>query len=378
MIIPFPTGVPVRGRDFIGREKEVREIIELAQGHQSVILTAPRKYGKTSILLEVLDRLKERGFLTGRVDIFQTSSRRELAEAITEEVLKNRNAPFKNTIKAVKTSLTEALKRIEIKQVVKDFEFVLSFADSKVDEDYLLDTALDFPQEFAKKRKKHLVFAFDEFGDLSKMNGGSLIKKMRAKFQLQEDVTYLFTGSQESIMEQLFASRSQAFFRFGRILPVGELPEGALRKYVLETFRRLGFSITEEVVNKIVSKTNAHPYYSQLLSQLIYFSLKGEKKCIKEKDVEDNFIRAIFAEKSYFDQLWSELMESRHLLTVLKAIVLEEKSPYKIEQLSTHNLYRSLLVLENKGLVKKISRGKYIVRDPLLKGYIRMRETGAV
>jgi hypothetical protein len=153
----------------------------------------------------------------------------------------------------------------------------------------LLKDALDFPQEFAQKYNKHLIFAFDEFGDLKKLNGEALIKQMRAVFQLQNNVTYIFTGSQESLMEQLFANRHHAFFRFGRILHIEELPKLELAQYIITTFKNLGFIISHEIAN-----TNARPYYSQLLCQLIYFSLKGDRKVVENKDIEENFLRAIY------------------------------------------------------------------------------------
>lgn len=375
MSTPFPTGIPVKGKDLVGREEEFSQIVELASHHQSVVLIGPRRYGKTSLLLEVLKSLRLRNFLTARVDIFDTPTKGDLGEAITEAVLRNEDIPIRGVIKAVKSGLRTALKHIEIKQVIDDFEFILGFADPKVDEDVLLDEALDFPQEFASRRGKHLIFAFDEFGDLAKLNGDPLIKKMRSKFQLQENVTYIFTGSQESLMEQLFSNRHQAFFRFGRILYLNELPKPELEEYIIKSFQGLEFYIERNVAQEIIAKTSAHPYYTQLLCQLLYFSLKGERNEIKLKDVQECFIRAIFSEKSYFDQLWLDLMDTRHLLPVIKNIVLRGGFPYKGE-LDQRNLSRALSSLEKKGLIKRISRGHYQVRDPLFREYIKMREEG--
>lgn len=375
MLVPFPTGIPVKGKNLVGRAKELSQVVELASHHQSVVLIGPRRYGKTSLLLEALESLKDRDFLTARVDIFDTSTKRELGEAITEAVLANEKMPVKGVIKTVKSGLMTAMKHIEIKQVIDDFEFILGFADPKVDEDDLFDKALDFPQEFANKGGKHLIFAFDEFGDLAKLNGGALIKKMRARFQLQDNVTYIFTGSQESLMEQLFASRHQAFFRFSRLLYLEELPGPELEEYIIKTFRELGFYLEEGGPRQIIAKSNAHPYYSQLLCQILYFSLKGERDEIKFKDVEECFVQAVFSEKAYFDQVWLDLMESRHLLPVLKNIALKGGCPYK-GGLDQRYLSRAISSLEKKGLIRRISRGYYQVRDPLFSEYIRMREEG--
>jgi len=49
----FKIGRPVTGKELIGREKEVNELLPRAMGGQSMILVAPRRYGKTSILFEV-------------------------------------------------------------------------------------------------------------------------------------------------------------------------------------------------------------------------------------------------------------------------------------------------------------------------------------
>jgi len=107
---------------------------------------------------------------------------------------------------------------------------------------------------------------------------------------------------------------------------------------------------------------------------MIYFSLKREKNRIDRKDVEDNFKQAILSEKSYFDQLWIDLMENRHILSLLKFLVTESRFPYKRKDSTEHNLYRLLLNLERKGLIKKIGRGEYDISDPLFKEYLKMRE----
>ena len=52
--------MPVTDENLIGREKEVEEIKALLKIGQSVISIAPRKYGKTSLILEYL-KLREEG-----------------------------------------------------------------------------------------------------------------------------------------------------------------------------------------------------------------------------------------------------------------------------------------------------------------------------
>jgi uncharacterized protein len=52
-------GSPVTGDDFFDREDELAELRSLLQGGASILVTAPRRIGKTSLLLEAQRRLKD-------------------------------------------------------------------------------------------------------------------------------------------------------------------------------------------------------------------------------------------------------------------------------------------------------------------------------
>ena len=51
-------GRPVDGIPFIGREKEIQEIMTYLKMGQSIVVIAPLRFGKTSLVLEVLRRMK--------------------------------------------------------------------------------------------------------------------------------------------------------------------------------------------------------------------------------------------------------------------------------------------------------------------------------
>ena len=83
-------GKPVTGAELVGREKEITEIFHTLKAGQSVALVAPRRFGKTSIMNEVLNRLREESYYTGSIDVFTIPTLNQLAFEITGQVLKNR------------------------------------------------------------------------------------------------------------------------------------------------------------------------------------------------------------------------------------------------------------------------------------------------
>ena len=122
----FPYGKPVTGDDLIDREEIIGEIVRDVQGGQSLILASPRRYGKSSVVLESLARLSRMGLLTGYVDLFEKSSLSEFAEGIIETVLSNQTSRAKEILRMIKTNIGEFLRNIQFRHIWEDNEIVLS------------------------------------------------------------------------------------------------------------------------------------------------------------------------------------------------------------------------------------------------------------
>jgi AAA+ ATPase superfamily predicted ATPase len=58
----LPVGNPAIGEDFIDREKEIAQILE-ALKKDSVLLIAPRRFGKTSIMRRMEKELSEQDII---------------------------------------------------------------------------------------------------------------------------------------------------------------------------------------------------------------------------------------------------------------------------------------------------------------------------
>jgi len=375
---PFLTGIPVSGETFIGREKEVKNICNLLKSGQSVILVSPRRYGKTSIMLNVLKELKSQGYYTAEIDLFSITSKQELAEKIVEKSLANKKKIFKSLLKNIKKSISSVFKNIEFKTVINDYEFILDFNSSEKNENYLIEEALQFPESISKKEKKEFVFAYDEFNDILKLDGETLIKKMRAIFQRQELVTYFFAGSEESLMTKIFLNEKQAFYRFGRVIYLDVLPKEDFANFINQQFSKFKISCPKKITNKILNITNCHPYYTQLICQQIFHTIPINKKEIEEKDVNEGIFHAVLAEKNYFDNIWKTMSYKKYDINILERLAIDNKSPYLIENLDKQKVYQAITALQEKGHIKPIKRGTYIIVDPLLKEYIKLRKEGKI
>ena len=72
---PFKFGSVVTGEDFADRRRELAELVRELKDGQHLFLLSPRRYGKTSLIITLLDRLHGRGVLVAYVEIGRASCR---------------------------------------------------------------------------------------------------------------------------------------------------------------------------------------------------------------------------------------------------------------------------------------------------------------
>ncbi|MBU0569142.1 ATP-binding protein [bacterium] len=363
----FVTGVPVIGEELIGREEELKEIKHLLQTGQSVILIAPRRFGKTSLVLTLLKQLKKEGHYVADVDLFDIIDRRGLAERITESTLENKR--IYGFITKLKEGAKDLFKGIEVRETIENFEFVLSFGQPKADISTLLREAFDLPEELAQRDNKDLFFFYDEFGDIKKFDGEEVLKLARSKFQRHRRVSYVFAGSYESVMKEIFADGKSAFYKFGRIVYLAEIAREDFTKYIDSKFQEEGISISGKIINQLLERTRCHPYYTQLLCQHIYYLVKGEKTVVVENDLLTGFENAFISERTYLEKVWEEMSGAPAQLTLLIKIARREGNLYALEHQNGINVSRCLTSLIKRGIIRR-SNDTYQIIDPFFEYYL--------
>ncbi|MCK5033418.1 MAG: ATP-binding protein [Calditrichia bacterium] len=365
----FQAGRPVLGTKLIGREEILKKIISYLISGQSIVLLAPRRFGKTSIVIEVLNRFKSKGSFTAYVDIFATPGKRILSEQITESVLLNKklHKAFSNFRK----NFSSMMQQVEFKQTIEDFEFILNFADKNQDELTLLTNSLDFIENFAIKYNKQIICGFDEFGDIEKINGKEIVKLFRSKIQLQKNSSYIFSGSQESVMEKIFITSKSPFYRFAKIIQINEIQPEIFVNYIRKEFSKISINVNDEALNILMEFTNGHPYYTQLICQHLEYLLIGTKKNnIDRNDMLEAIDDAFWSEINYIEKLWDELSSGREQAQVLINIAESTQSLYSSLDLNKLNVSRALRKLKSKGIIRKENQYNVLV-DPMLKYFIR-------
>lgn len=360
-------GKPVTGNNLIGRDDEIKLLIELLKSGQSIVIIAPRRMGKTSLVLELIAKFKEQGFYTAYTDLFSTPSIPRLAFQITESILANKK--FDTAFRKTLNNISEVIQNIQFRQEIEDYSFIIDFKNkSNNDKWEVLENSIDFIETYAEKNKKHIIAAFDEFGDIKKLDGKEIVKLFRSKVQMQKSVSYIFSGSYESVMQELFVEKNAPFFRMARIINLGNIKEEAFSSYLKSLFKREKISINEERISQLLSFSKGHPYYTQLYAQelIIQYKISSNQNLLTHNEMLEHLL---IVEKNYLEKSWDELSKSTESRKVLTFLAAGEKNLYSKLNDRKINIPRALKKLRGLGIIYS-SKKQYHFSDPLLQHWI--------
>ncbi len=84
MSIKNRTGSPVTGDDFFDREYELKQLLKAIEAKDHVLITAPRRVGKSSLLKKALKTMESRRWLSVEADVQQCKNEADFLEQLME------------------------------------------------------------------------------------------------------------------------------------------------------------------------------------------------------------------------------------------------------------------------------------------------------
>lgn len=292
-------GQVARGQDFWERKNEMRDIWTAIENGSHILISAPRRVGKTSIMYKIVDAPKD-GFIPIYVNTESADTQQEFWQKLFHALM---DEDFVSGLKAKSRLLWENIKNIKITKVsAKGIELGDGNEWSFIEACKLLIKGLE--------TDKKLIIMVDEFAQSieniikydDEKNAISLLKnhrELRQDKKFSEKVTFIYAGSigLESVVANINASRHINDLNSIKVKPLAR-PEAA--QFVLQLFESNQKKITAENIEYLLSKIAwLIPFYIQLIVQE---AVKIQRDC---QTIQDSTIDMAFDEalthKQYFE-----------------------------------------------------------------------------
>ncbi len=368
MINPFYYGNEVSGADFCDRQEELTALKKDVHAGLNVLLYAPRRIGKTSLLRKLQSELIEDDqYTVVYFDFFSVSSVDEFIQKYFDAVAKT----FDSVPDRVLSLLRSVLKirpNINV-SIGQGGELSYSLSFSRKERDSTLEDILNLPFLYARAKKSRMLVIFDEFQEIDQFG---LEKKFRSVFQAHSrQLSYLFSGSKKSIIKRMFSDSSRAFYKSVKHMHIAEIPLEEWTQFIQDKFTNTGKKIEQKHIREAFRITHGFPYYMQQLMFEVWNQTRGQVN----SSILKNSIR-LMCEREYdlYSLIWSDLTPNQKK-TVKYIILNDGKNLYANEQLSEFGLSASTLKSTLEGLMKKDvcerKDDQYYLVDPIMKYWVQ-------
>ena len=377
----FPTDQPIPASQMIGRETDVREITTALGAGSNLVVAGPRRTGKTSVCDAAVGRLAKRGFYVVGIDLFRIASAAEFAEAFVAATLANRSA-LRRAIQQTRRAGRLVADALQTSAVIKskaqlgeELEIVFSPGLAARDPDRYLDYALGLPGRIADADRKQVVVFFDEFQEV----GGPhqpygdpdrLTKRMRAIFQRTSGVSYLFAGSLEHLMRDLFTPSHRGLHQFGGFHDLRPIDAEAWAEGLNERFEADDCEVEPAALERIIEYGEGQPRSTMLIAQKSHLAtVELETRLIDLGIVEQGLLAAMATDRIAYEQIVERIRRSHRLGLVVAERVARGQPVYR--GLPRGGVRRALEALRDAGIIESGGRADWRVSNPLLRRYLQ-------
>lgn len=360
---PFSITKPASGKSFCNRTEEKDQLKKLISNSENILLYSHRRMGKTSLINEVANELKNE-VTAIYIDLYGTVSIDELISSLLKGISR------------LETSM-EKLSRF-LKNKFNTFNLKFSFdltsgapvaipSFSSENRIPALEEVFGFLNNLSGKKKLFVVF--DEFQEVATYNDSEVFeKKLRSYIQWHENVSYLFAGSQKSLLVEMFTDVKRAFYRQAVPVSLSKISSSHYADWIRDLYHQAGKEIDRDLVLDVVNRCDEHPMYIQE-----FFALLWDEKHISRNLVASLEKTIIKRRESEFYSIWDTLtLNQRKTLKLL--VRTRGKDIFTAQNLSKNGLkaasqvIASLKVLEKREIVSKNSG--YSIINPMLLRWI--------
>ena len=251
---------------FCDREQETGTILDALYNGRNVTLIAPRRMGKTGLIRHAFYRLKEQqpDIVTFYMDIYSTQSLGDFVRLFASTVLGQLDsAPQK------------ALNRIA--RFVRSCRPVFTFDEwtgtpkvtidvSPAEEENTLKEVF----EYLGSSEKRCYIAIAEFQQIAEYPEEGVEALLRSYIQFLPNVNFIFAGSKQHLMQEMFTSSKRPFYQSTQLLTIGPIQREEYAHFATAHFTGHDVKLPQEVFHAIYDKYEGHTWYVQCLLNRLY------------------------------------------------------------------------------------------------------------
>ncbi len=353
---------------FCDRKVETDILLSALHNERNITLISPRRMGKTGLIHHAFYKLQEQNndIITIYMDIYATQSLGDFVRLFANKVLGTLDSLPQKALSRIGKFIRSCKPVFTLDELSGSPKVSIDLSPAEE------ESTLKEIFEYLASSEKRCYIAIDEFQQINSYPEKGVEALLRSYIQFIPNVNFIFAGSKQHLMQEMFTSAKRPFYQSTQILNIEAININKYRDFAIKIFKNQNTKLPKEVFNTIYNKFDGHTWYIQNLLNRLY-----SYNC----DIDNNLFN--YANKQIISELiysYSDLLNAYSLgqVNLIKAIAKEGCvkevlsgdfiSKYKLKAASSVN--SALKKLLDNELIYNGPNG-YIIYDRFMGEWLR-------
>lgn len=345
---------------FCDRKKETELITRALQNERNIVLISPRRIGKTGLIHHVFEQMRqnETETICFYLDISATRNLCQFVQLLGKTVIGKVDTFSQSAMRKVMALFANYKPTMSFDELTGIPTFSITVSQSQRED------SLKHIFEYLKQSRKRIYIAIDEFQQIAEYPEGGAEALLRSYIQFLPNVYFIFAGSKQHVMTEMFLSAKRPFYQSSQIVNLPLIDIHEYYAFANKWMKEKDITMDEDAFAYIYKKVDGQTWYIQDILNRLYQN--GKEITASEIDAVINEL--VNEQEVAFINYYDSLTDNQAVLlsaiakegTVSSVLSQEFIGKYNLPATSSVNL--ALKTLLNRGLVYK-QNGNYIIYD---------------
>lgn len=343
---------------FCDREKETDQIVKILKNKEHIVLTSPRRMGKTQLIRHVFEQpaIKDE-YHTFYTDIFPTTSLHEFVLFLSKEIYSVLVPKGKTALDRFMTVIHSLAGGFGYDPITGTPTFEIKLGDIHSPE-----LTLEEIFTYLEQADRPCIFAIDEFQQIAHYPEKNVEALLRTYIQKMNNCLFIYAGSDRHILENIFYSAAKPFYNSAGHIYLDRIEKDIYTDFIKQQFAGAGIEITDDAALLSYDLFEGHTYYVHNLLHHV-FSDARPKSVISQTEITKTLDHILEEKGRAFASIMNQLnfQQKETLIAVAKegkargvtsvAFVRKHslRSPGSVQYALSQLLDKQLITYQNDG-----------------------------
>lgn len=343
---------------FCDREKETDQIVKTLKNKEHILLTSPRRMGKTQLIRHVFEQpaIKDE-YHTFYTDIFPTTSLHEFVLFLSKEIYSVLVPKGKTALDRFMTVIHSLAGGFGYDPITGTPTFEIKLGDIHSPE-----LTLEEIFTYLEQADRPCIFAIDEFQQIAHYPEKNVEALLRTYIQKMNNCLFIYAGSDRHILENMFYSAAKPFYNSAGHIYLDRIEKDIYTDFIKQQFAGAGIEITDDAALLSYDLFEGHTYYVHNLLHHV-FSDARPKSLISQTEITKTLDHILEEKGRAFASIMNQLnfQQKETLIAVAKegkargvtsvAFVRKHslRSPGSVQYALSQLLDKQLITYQNDG-----------------------------